>query len=143
MMFFKNISIIYRHSEILFQKRLSGMQLNNTEQSILLYLKHNDGVNQHAIARFFQFNKTTVAKTLSALEDMGLIKRETNCESKREKCVYLTEAGDKAVVAIKESRRQLEEEVMAEFTEEEKVLFDELSERIAVKVWKLNQESDG
>lgn len=74
---------------------------------------------------------------------MGLIKRETNCESKREKCVYLTEAGDKAVVAIKESRRQLEEEVMAEFTEEEKVLFDELSERIAVKVWKLNQESDG
>lgn len=89
-MFFKNISIIYRHSEILFQKRLGGMQLNNTEQSILLYLKHNDGVNQHAIARFFQFNKTTVAKTLSALEDMGLIKRETNCESKREKRVYLT-----------------------------------------------------
>ena len=32
---------------------------------------------------------------------------------------------------------------MAEFTEEEKALFDELSERIAVKVWKLNQESDG
>lgn len=119
------------------------MQLNNTEQSILLYLKHNDGVNQHAIARFFQFNKTTVAKTLSALEDMGLIKRETNCESKREKRVYLTEAGNKAVVLIKESRRQLEEEVMAEFTEEEKALFDELSERIAVKVWKLNQESDG
>ena len=52
-MFFKNISIIYRHSEILFQKYLGGMQLNNTEQSILLYLKHNDGVNQHAIARFF------------------------------------------------------------------------------------------
>ena len=135
-MFFKNISIIYRHSEILFQKYLGGMQLNNTEQSILLYLKHNDGVNQHAIARFFQFNKTT------ALEDMGLIKRETNCESKREKRVYLTEAGNEAVVVIKESRRQLEEEVMAEFTEGEKALFDELSERIAVKVWKLNQESD-
>ncbi|WP_195270439.1 MarR family transcriptional regulator [Eubacterium sp. 1001713B170207_170306_E7] len=142
-MFFKNISIIYRHSAILFQKRLSGLRLNNTEQSILLYLKRKDGVNQHAIVRFFQFNKATVAKTLSVLEEMGFIKRETSCESKREKCVYLTEAGTRAAVAIKESRRQLEEEVMAEFTEEERALFAELSERIAVKVWKLNQESEG
>ena len=142
-MFFKNISIIYRHSAILFQKRLDALQLNNTEQSILLYLLHRDGVNQHAIARYFQFNKTTVTKTLSVLEDMGLIKRETNCESKREKCVYLTEAGREALVAIQKSRQQLEEEVMAEFTEEERALFDELSERITVKVWKLNQENDG
>lgn len=142
-MFFKNISIIYRHSAILFQKRLEGLQLNNTEQSILLFLLQHNGVNQRAIVQYFQFNKTTVTKSLSALEDMGLIRRETNCASKREKCVSLTETGREALVSIEESRRQLEREVMADFTEEEKALYDEMSERIAVKVWKLNQENDG
>lgn len=72
-MFFKNISIIYRHSEILFQKRLSGMQLNNTEQSILLYLKHNDGVNQHAIARFFSLIKPLWRKLCQPWRIWGLL----------------------------------------------------------------------
>lgn len=141
-MLFKNISIIYRHSAILFQHCTGAYQLNNTEQSVLLYLSHHQDVNQHAIGYYFQFNKATVTKTLAMLEEKGLIKREVSCESKREKRVNLTETGKALSASVVKKRRQIEEAVLADFTEEEKKNFDVLSERIAKSVWKMTQETE-
>ncbi|MEG0378663.1 MAG: MarR family transcriptional regulator [Eubacterium sp.] len=141
-MFLKNISIIYRHTASVLQKKLKKPLLNNTEQSILLFLNHRDGINQHGIATYFQFNKTTVAKTLSILEDYEFIRRETNCESKREKCVYLTEEGRKALGTIMAVRRAYEEELMEDFSEAEREEFDRLTGKIAKKAWELNQKTE-
>ncbi|MEF9918510.1 MAG: MarR family transcriptional regulator [Eubacterium sp.] len=140
-MFLKNISIIYRHSAMILQKELKEPPLNNTEQSILLFLNHNNGVNQNAIAVSFQFNKTTVTKTLALLEDFGLIRRETNCVSKREKCVFLTEEGRKVLIPIQAIRNAYEEKLLEDFTEEERQIFDQLSEKIASKAWALNHQT--
>lgn len=141
-MLFKNVSIIYRHSAILFQHCTGDYQLNNTEQSVLLYLSHHPEVNQNAIGYYFQFNKATVTKTLAILEEKGLIKRKVSRESKREKRVNLTQAGKKVLKSVIEERKRIEEAVMADFTEEERKSFDALSERIAQRVWQMTRENE-
>lgn len=60
---------------------------------IISRLWKEDGVSQQTIADWMNFDRHRTSRVLDELEATGLIVRQPNVESKREKLVWLTEYG--------------------------------------------------
>lgn len=139
-MLIKNISIIYRHGSAFIQRVLPDQSINCTDQGILSFLSQQNGVNQDTIGKSFQLNKTSITKALTRLEELNLIERTINTESKREKFVTLTDSGWKKIISIQNAREVFEKKVLEDLSEEERNTFRDLSKRVACKAYELNHQ---
>jgi DNA-binding MarR family transcriptional regulator len=92
-MLINKLSIIVRNSKIFSTRSLQEYGLGHPEQMILMFLFQNNNVNQDTIAKRFNIDKGTIAKTCRKLESKGYIERITNPSNQREKLINLCEKG--------------------------------------------------
>jgi len=92
-MLMNKLSIIVRNSRIFSTRALQEYGLGHPEQMILMFLFQNNNVNQDTIAKKFNIDKGTIAKTCSKLESKGYIERITNPSNQREKLINLCDKG--------------------------------------------------
>ena len=90
-MLMKYFSIITRCGHAYAARSLQEYEISSAEHSIVTFLFDNKNVNQDTISKHFNLDKGTVAKTLTRLEQKGLISREVNPENHREKIISLTQ----------------------------------------------------
>ena len=88
-----DLSILTRGIEIYVSRKLTGYNLTPRELFILVYLYRRDGLKQEDLAAHFMIDKGSVARTLESLELKGLIERYVNPEDRREKRIFVTDAG--------------------------------------------------
>ena len=86
----RRINVISRCAMNYKSERLSG-ELSGCHHPFVTYISRNPGSSQADIARFICLNKSTVARTLSYLEEHGFVKREADEADKRVLRVYPTE----------------------------------------------------
>lgn len=82
----------------LLSARLSaaGNPYNVVHLRTLMILFYHDGMNQQDLAEKLELDKTSVARLLSHLESEGLVVRVESKKDKRNKLVYITNAGREA-----------------------------------------------
>lgn len=105
-MLMNNLSILVRYSRIFSEHKLQDFGIGFPEQLILMYLSANQKVNQEKIASHFMLDKGTIAKTLSKLEEKGLILRIENPDNKREKLIELTSEGSKILCYMESALKE-------------------------------------
>lgn len=86
----RRINVISRCAVNYKSERLSG-ELSGCHHAFVMCISRNPGMSQDAIARSMCLNKSTVARTLSYLEEHGYVKREADADDKRILRVYPTE----------------------------------------------------
>ena len=86
----RRINVISRCAVNYKSEHLSG-EISGCHHPFVLYLTRNPGVSQDAIARGLCLNKSTVARSLSYLEEHGYVRREADADDKRVLRVYPTE----------------------------------------------------
>ena len=89
----RNISILYRNQKNYADIKLKKYNLNKVQAEVLIFLNHENGVNQTKINEFFLFNKATITKIISHLEKYDYVDRVISENDKREKDIYLTDKG--------------------------------------------------
>ena len=92
-MIMNNFSIIVRYSRIFCERKGVGYGVGFPEQIILMYLTEHGPVNQDSIARHYMIDKGAITKTVSKLEEKGLVQRHENPDDKREKILSISEKG--------------------------------------------------
>ncbi len=98
-----------------------------------LYLRTvcvHPGITQEELAAKLVFNKSSVSRQLSALENAGLIERRRCDRDKRSVRVYPTPKGEALLPLIRQTARDFFEAISKELTEEEKELLDSLCEKL-------------
>jgi len=85
-----------------FERQARDHRLSLTQWRVLAQLAGCDGLTQTAIGTLVEASPMTVSDILERLEEMELVRRETDPSDSRAKLVWMTEAGDALVGEMRE-----------------------------------------
>lgn len=124
------ISMLYRLNNSYFCRRLEKFGLRGGQQVFLIHILKNPGCSFQELAQAGDFDKATATRAVRKLEEQGYVRLEMDEADKRVRHIYLTED---ARQVLDETWRSVENwiEVITEgFTEEEKIIEEQLLERM-------------
>lgn len=93
----------------------SGVDLNIEHFRLLMVLFNYEGVNQQELADLLGLDKTHLTRLLSCMEELGFVVRVADKKDKRNKRLYLTNAGrdkrDELMPVVEETILGVEEKI--------------------------------
>ncbi|MCI0396653.1 MAG: MarR family transcriptional regulator [Chloroflexi bacterium] len=101
---------------------LADIELYVGQEMFLLELWQQDGLTQSEIAGDLCVQPATVTRMLDRMEKAGLVERQKDMEDQRVSRVYLTETGRTLQEPVREMWQRLEQQTLANFTLEERLL---------------------
>ena len=136
----KQINILVRQFNLYLNHELTGLNVSATEILYLASLYKEDGLTQDELASEYVVDKAAVARTVSKMEDKGLITRKDNPKNRRQKQLFLTEKARK----IKPELKKVQDRWLKIMTEDEDAgLTEALSsylDRIVSRAISVNQK---
>jgi DNA-binding MarR family transcriptional regulator len=109
---------VFRKGNQIFQEEKVPLQL---EQFPILLTAHAiGGMSQQEIADVTSRDKSSIQRTLIALERKGLVRIEQDAEDKRRNLIYVTDAGKYLAEKIKLLMKRAEQETFAVLSDEDK-----------------------
>ena len=109
---------IYRHNNV------SEKDLHSSHYAFVLAVCREPGRSQEELAEELCINKSTVARNLNSLEEMGYIKREQIPNDKRQFSVYPTEKMLGVLPEIKEASQNWMALLSEGISESDMLVFD-------------------
>ncbi len=106
--------------------RLSTLDLHVGQEMFLLNLSENEGVTQSELADCLCVQQATVTRMLDRMTKSGFVERRKDEADQRVSRVFLTDAGRVLLEPIATMWEEVEEEMMKNFTLEERLLFRRL-----------------
>lgn len=112
---------------------LEKYQITTKQAKVLAYLMHHQGedILQRNIEEVFFLRSSTVTSVMQNLEKAGFIERYTNKNDRRMKRILITPKGYETFENCKKALIELNETILAGWTEEEKkeilVLLDKIA----------------
>ncbi len=128
----RRINVISRCAMNYKSERLSG-ELSGCHHPFVTCISKNPGMSQEEIARRLCLNKSTVARTLSYLEEHGFVNREADGADKRVLHVYPTEKMLLALPEVTALAREWNRIISDGLNEEEIAVFNSLLEKIEAR----------
>ena len=84
-------TILHRRSQLFVTQCCKGTGLSITEYVLLIRIYDAEGLSQEELASVLYLDKAVVTRSLTLLEQKGLIRREVDARDRRIRRVYLTE----------------------------------------------------
>ena len=138
----KLISIIYRYSNIYFQKEFMEYNLGYGQISVLMYVAYKEAATLKSITKCLKLDKGTTSFLVSKLESNKYIFRKKNQSDKREYNIFITEKAKKIIPKIKQARKEWTELLLSDFSEEEKLMAFNFLERMKNNVEYLKKKTE-
>lgn len=108
------------------RRKMAGLGLHRAQGQILFFLWHEDGLPQHSLARALHIRPATATNTLQRMERDGWIERQRDEADQRLVRVHLTGRAEALREEVQRSFRQLDEEMAAALTAEEREVLRDL-----------------
>ena len=121
------------------RNRLTHPGLTNAAYDVCGIICLSGSTNQDNIARVLKMDKSSVAKVVNKCVNDGLIERKVNPSNRREYILTLTPVGQSIVQELIDTVEQWQTESLSVLSDEEKVLFLDMVQRIAAHTDKVNQ----
>ncbi len=120
--------LLLNHS--IYQKKMyeaiENLKLSIGQPKVFDFLKDHDGCIQKEIAVGCQIEPASVTSILLTMEKRGFIERRSINDNRRSHYVFLTEEGKRIANLVREAMLKVEEQVLENFTIEEKELLIKL-----------------
>lgn len=107
-----------------------GLTVGQGQPRILNTLLDREGITQRELADACRFDVTTISRTLNHLEKAGLIRRETDPQSRRCYLIVLTDKGRKTAQKVRIGFAGLEDILSAGMEKDEKMRLKEELEKV-------------
>lgn len=101
---------------------------------VLMCIYNGENLSQQRVADVIHRDKSSVQRTVVALEKKGLIKIEQDTKDKRKNILKTTEAGDFIAAQLKNIMRKTENELFDTFQQDDKVTMIESMKEVADKL---------
>lgn len=120
--------LLLNHS--IYQKKMyeaiENLKLSIGQPKVFDFLKDHDGCIQKEIAVGCQIETASVTSILLTMEKRGFIERRSINDNRRAHYVFLTEEGKRIANLVREAMLKVEEQVLENFTTEEKEILIKL-----------------
>lgn len=108
------------------EKRLGEIGLHSGQVFLLMELWKRDGRRQVDLAAELNLAPPTINKTLTGLIDGGFVTRARVEGDARSTRIFLTDAGNAVRESVEAQWLEIEEEILTELTEAERLILSEL-----------------
>jgi DNA-binding MarR family transcriptional regulator len=108
------------------EKRLGEIGLHSGQVFLLMELWKRDGRRQVDLAGDLNLAPPTINKTLTGLIDGGFVTRVRVEDDARSTRIFLTDAGNAIRESVEAQWLEIEEEILTELTEAERLILSEL-----------------
>ena len=110
----------------LINARMNRLNLYEGQDHLLRQLWEEDGLPQAELTRRLGVEAASVSKAIERIEKSGFVFRQPDPDDARANRVYLTEAGRALEQPVKEAWLEIEAQVLADMTAEERLLLRRL-----------------
>ncbi len=117
----------YRNQE------LEALGITGRQAGSLLAICHEPGISQEQLGKRVVLNKSNIARQLAAMEDMGLVKRETSPNDRRVLRCYPTEKSLEMLPRIRTVYRAWRERLLQDMTPQEQETLEQLLAKIKAR----------
>ena len=125
----RRINVISRCALIYKSENLAG-EISGCHHPFVLCITRGPGMSQDAIAKHLCLNKSTVARTLSYLEEHGFVRREADSDDKRVLRVYPTDKMMEIAPSVRALSKEWNAIISEEISEEDMAVFSSVLEKI-------------
>ncbi len=116
------LSKAYQRGHGLVQKRLKPYGLTNLQYVVLEILWHVEGLTANELGKMLKIDKATLSGILDRMAKAEWITKKPDAHDKRATCIYPTEKANNIKNTLLEERKKANEELLSDFTLEERVL---------------------
>lgn len=120
-----------------------SLGLYRGQPPLLSALWEQDGLTHTQLAELLHVHPATVSKMVQRMARAGFVASRPDAEDQRVSRVYLEEAGRAVEAEARRMGDRLEEETLAGFSEEERLLLQEYLTRIRDNLLRASQEECG
>ena len=113
--------------------------LNKNQKKVLLILKHHQGVSHTFLSKGLDLQKGSLTTLIDSLEEMELVKRETDPQDRRRVHLFLTKKGDSAIGAIMEGYSDYLQQLFSRLSVEEREEFQRNLENAITIIRKIGE----
>ncbi|AEH60830.1 transcriptional regulator, MarR family [Methanosalsum zhilinae DSM 4017] len=135
----RNISYLFRSMNIYLSKKLEPYGIGSGQFPLFMYLIHQDGVRQETLASLLKYDKATITRSISRLEEAGYVIRKRDSLDKRIYCVYLTDKGHNMRDVLLSLRSKLNAILLRDLNPYEQKLFVSMIEKAAMNIASENE----
>ncbi len=121
---------IHRCQRLYIQDQLKDLPIAARYYSLILAVWNHPGFSQDQLARHLRLNKSSIARALPQLEEMGLVERKTGEKDQRVVRVYPGPQMELTIPRIRKATREWQQLVTADLTNEEVEQFTWILDRI-------------
>ena len=142
--FMKMLNNISRSQAIYRHHKISAEDLQSCHYSFVLAICRMPGSSQEELAQELCLNKSTVARSLTSLEEKGYITRTPLPNDKRQFSVHPTEKMLSVLPEVKEASDEWMSLLSSDISEEELEIFDSVLKRMQARAREIikNQEEN-
>ncbi len=130
----KMISILYRKMQIILNEQNKDIDVTSGLVPFLFEVKDGEPLTQNDIAARLDIGKSTVAKSVAKLEEMGYLIRSGNEDDGRSIIVTLSEKGRQVIPELEKGGYGTYERMFGCLTDIERTLFIALLEKITANL---------
>ncbi|SMC20619.1 DNA-binding transcriptional regulator, MarR family [Desulfacinum hydrothermale DSM 13146] len=116
----------YQKAHADFKARIQPYGLTNMQHLVLEGLWYRQGMTATELGRCLILDKATLSGVLDRMEAAGWIEKRPDPEDRRQMRLYTTKKADALKDELIRERREANEELLADFTTEERVLLKRL-----------------
>lgn len=137
------IAHIYRSHLAYMAKELEKYGIGSGQFDFLMVLYRKDGISQENLAKLLKVSKATSTRAVQSLENEGYVYRQRDENDLRAYRVYLTEKGREMREIILEKLISFLDNLLSDFTPEEKEIFRLLVKKASFKLCDPGLEKQG
>ena len=109
---------VSRLRRVAVDRALKPLGITRAQWWVLAFLSRRDGMTQTALAADLDLTKVAIGGLLDRMETAGFVERRADQTDGRARRVYLTRAGAKMVITIRESVETVELEILNRVSED-------------------------
>lgn len=109
---------VSRLRRVVVDRALKPLGITRSQWWVLAFLSRRDGMTQTALAADLDLTKVAIGGLLDRMEAAGFVERRADASDGRARRVYLTRAGGKMVITIRENVEQIELQILEKVSEE-------------------------
>lgn len=142
--FMRMLNNISRSQAVFRQRRVSAPDLSPTHYAFVLAVCREPGRSQEELAQELCLNKSTVARSMTYLEEQGYVLRQPSPADRRQLSVYPKEKMLAVLPALRAASAEWREQVSLGIPEDELAVFYSVLERMEARARELSsgQEAD-
>ena len=109
---------VSRLRRVAVDRALKPLGITRAQWWVLAFLSRRDGMTQSALAADLDLTKVAVGGLLDRMEAAGFVERRADQSDGRARRVYLTRAGARMVIAIRDSVESVELDILSRVPDE-------------------------